>query len=708
MSEVKKLYKKFLEFINNRSLMLYIIVVIVAVIYIVQLFNLQIINGKEYREKSEKRMLRTENITAPRGEIYDRNGVVLATSKLSYNIELYKVKIDAKEQNLALSKLVNILYSNNDSIYSSFPINDNLDGFNFSDLEEEKKWKNEMNIKEEYSFEQVIDYYIRLYGLEEYESNPIMQKRIIQIKYEANLNGYSLFNSCVIAKDISEKSLAQIEEKKYELYGVNTVSVPSRYYPNGTLLAHVIGYVRKVSNEEYKTLKDSGYTVNSMVGKSGIEQSFEKYLKGKDGVKKVETDSLGNISSETITNEAQSGDSISLTIDYRLQKKAEEALLSCIKGLQNGTIAGGKKITDANAGAVVVLDVNSGELLASASYPTYDINLFTKGISNADWKKLSTDALKPMYNRCISGTYSPGSTYKMLVGIAGLKNGAIKVDEKYFDPGVYPYGHKPKCWLYSYRGTTHGWIDISGAIKGSCNCYFYEVGRRIGVDEIVKYTRLFGLGQKTGIELPGEAEGTIAGANKNNDTWYLGNTLSASIGQGDNQYTPIQLANYISAIANGGKLNKVSVIKEVKNEKQNSSVSLEEISKYSSEYTGVNFEERNLDIDEKYLKAIKEGMLSVTSDTGGTANIVFKNSNIQVAGKTGTSQVPGGRNNGIFVGFAPYDNPKIAVVAVIEHGDEGTYTANVVKPIMEEYFNILTENKENEKVQNVTKQNVEF
>lgn len=708
MSKVKKLYKKFLEFINNRSLILYIIVVIVAVIYIVQLFNLQIINGKEYREKSEKRMLRTENITAPRGEIYDRNGVVLATSKLSYNVELYKVKVDTNEQNLSLFKLIQILYSNNDKIYSTFPINDNLDGFNFSDIDEEKKWKKEMKIKEDYSFEQVIDYYIKLYNLKEYSSDPIMQKRIIQIKYEANLNGYSMFNSSVIAKDISDKSLAQIEEKKYELYGVNTVSVPIRYYPNETLLSHVIGYVRKINNVEYQNLKDDGYTVNSMVGKSGIEQSFEKYLKGKDGVKKVETDSIGNISSENITSEAESGKSITLTIDYRLQKVAEESLLACIQGLQNGTIAGGKKISDANAGAVVVLDVNSGELLASASYPTYDINLFTKGISNEDWKKLSTDTLKPMYNRCISGTYSPGSTYKMLVGIAGLKNGAIKVDEKYYDPGIYPYGHNPKCWLYSYRGTTHGWIDISGAIKGSCNCYFYEVGRRIGVDEIVKYSRLFGLGQKTGIELPGESEGIIAGANKNDNTWYLGNTLSAAIGQGDNQYTPIQLANYISAIANGGNLNKVSVIKEVKNEKQNSTVSLEEISKYSSEYTGVNFEERNLGIEENYLNAIKKGMLSVTSDTGGTANIVFKNSNIQVAGKTGTSQVPGGTNNGIFVGFAPYDNPKIAVVAVIEHGDEGTYTANVVKPIMEEYFNILTENKGNEKVQNVTKQSIEF
>ena len=699
MSKVKNIYIKFLEFINNRSLMLYIVVVLVAIAFIAQLFNLQIINGEHYRETSEKRMLRIENITATRGEIYDRNGIVLATSKLAYNIELYKVKVDVEQQNTALEKLINILYSNGDKIYSTFPINDELNGFSFSNLDEEKKWKEEMNIKEEYSFDEVIKHYVELYGLENYNNDQIMQKRIIQIKYEANLNGYSLFNSALIAKNISEKSLAQIEELKYELYGVSTVSVPSRYYPNGTILAHTLGYVSKINTDEYKELKDDGYTVNSMIGKSGIEQSFEKYLKGTDGIKKVETDSLGNISSETITDEAKSGNNVTLTIDYRLQKVSEEALLNTINGLQNGTVTS-KKYTDANAGAVVVLDVQSGEVLASASYPTYDINSLISGMSSSDWSKLQNDPLYPMVNRVISGIYSPGSTYKMLVGMAGLMNGKITVDEKYYDPGIYPYGYNPKCWLYTDRGMTHGSINIEGAIKGSCNCYFYEVGRRIGIAEIIKYTKLFGLGQKTGIELSGEATGTIAGYDPNSEDglkspWYLGDTLSASIGQSGNSFTPVQLANYISTIANGGKLNKITLIKSIENETQGTSVSLDEINKYASEYTGVNFEERDLYINSEYINSIKKGMLSVTTDTGGTANIVFKNSNIQVAGKTGTAQVPSGNNNGIFVGFAPYDNPKIAVVAVIEHGGEGTYTANVVKPIMEEYFNILTENKKN-------------
>lgn len=691
---------------------MYIVVIVISVIFIATLFNLQIVNGENYREQSEKRMLRTKNITAPRGEIYDRNGVILATNKLSYDVELYKVRVSTKEQNDGILRLVEILNENSDKVYSTFPVNDDLNGFNFENTEEEQKWKKEMKLDSTLTFDQVIDKYIEKYELQDYSDNRLNQIKMIEIKYEANLNGYSLFNSATIAKDISQKSVAKIGEEKYKIYGISIVSVPKRYYPNGNLLSHTIGYVSKISSTEYEKEKEEGYSVNSVIGKAGIEQSFEKYLKGKDGVIKEETDTLGNVSSQTETTEAKSGDNVTLTIDYRLQKVAEESLLNAINGLQNGTLVG-KKFSDANAGAVVVLDVDSGEVLASASYPTYDINSLIGGISLKDWNALQNNSLHPMLNRVASGTYSPGSTFKMLVGMAGLMNGKITVDEKYYDPGIYPYGYHPKCWLYTDRHMTHGWINIEGAIKGSCNCYFYEVGRRIGISEIVKYAKLFGLGQKTGIELSGEVAGTIAGADDKSEDglkspWYLGDTLSAAIGQSGSSYTPIQLANYIATIANGGKLNKVSLIKSVDNEVAGTSESLADINKYTSEYTGVNFEEKDLNINSEYIDAIKKGMLSVTSETGGTSYIVFKNSDIQVAGKTGTAQVPNGNNNGIFVGFAPYDNPKIAVVAVIEHGGEGTYTANVVKPIMEEYFNIDKESKQNEKAQNVSNQDIKF
>ena len=580
---------------------MYIVVIVISVIFIATLFNLQIVNGENYREQSEKRMLRTKNITAPRGEIYDRNGVILATNKLSYDVELYKVRVSTKEQNDGILRLVEILNENSDKVYSTFPVNDDLNGFNFENTEEEQKWKKEMKLDSTLTFDQVIDKYIEKYELQDYSDNRLNQIKMIEIKYEANLNGYSLFNSATIAKDISQKSVAKIGEEKYKIYGISIVSVPKRYYPNGNLLSHTIGYVSKISSTEYEKEKEEGYSVNSVVGKAGIEQSFEKYLKGKDGVIKEETDTLGNVSSQTETTEAKSGDNVTLTIDYRLQKVAEESLLNTINGLQNGTLVG-KKFSDANAGAVVVLDVDSGEVLASASYPTYDINSLIGGISLKDWNALQNNSLHPMLNRVVSGTYSPGSTFKMLVGMAGLMNGKITVDEKYYDPGIYPYGYHPKCWLYTDRHMTHGWINIEGAIKGSCNCYFYEVGRRIGISEIVKYAKLFGLGQKTGIELSGEVAGTIAGADDKSEDglkspWYLGDTLSAAIGQSGSSYTPIQLANYIATIANGGKLNKVSLIKSVDNEVAGTSESLADINKYTSENTGVNFEEQDLNLN---------------------------------------------------------------------------------------------------------------
>lgn len=650
-------------------------------------------------------MLRTEVVTAPRGEIVDRNGVILATNKLSFNVELYKVNVSAKEQNDALVKLINILEENGDSIYSSFPINDEKSGFDFDSEEEEKKWKEEMGFDISLDFNQVIQKYIEKFALEDYDRST--QIKIIQIKYEGNLNGYSLFNSATIAKDISEKSHAMIEEDIYELYGASIVSVPVRYYPNGNFASHILGYVGKISSDEYASKKDDGYSVNSIVGKSGVELSFEKYLKGENGENKVETDLKGNTSTSTTTKNAVAGNTLALTIDYRLQKVAEESLKNTIKGLKDGSLVG-KTVDDADSGAVVVLDVKTGEVLAMASYPDYDINALTKGLSTKEWNALNNNSLKPMYNRAISGTYSPGSTYKMLVGMAGLMNGKITVDERILDTGIYPYGHNPKCWIFSYYGLTHGYVNLSEALEVSCNCYFYEVGRRIGIDEIIKYSKIFGLGEKTGIELTNEAKGRIAGENRNDNEWYLGMTLSAAIGQSDSAYTPLQLANYISTIANGGTLNKVSIVKKITNEDTSEDISLVEIEEYASSITGANFTSKKVNIDSSYIDAIKEGMRAVTNDTGGTSYNLFKDSEIEVAGKTGTSQVSSGSNNGIFVGFAPYDDPQIAVVAIIEHGAEGTYTANVVKPIMDEYFNISTEEKANEKEGNYLEQSVKF
>ena len=332
---------------------------------------------------------------------------------------------------------------------------------------------------------------------------------------------------------------------------------------------------------------------------------------------------------------------------------AEASLIDVMEEIRNGSDRF-LKHEDAESGAVVVLDVNTGEVLALVSLPGYDPNDFVKGISVSKWKQYNDSVTRPMYNRAVSGTYSPGSTFKMAVALAGLKNGTITPDELIRDEGEYAYGYHPKCWIYDRYGLTHGLINVSTAIQVSCNCFFYEVGRRTGIDGIIEMAEKLGLDSKTGIEIPGERVGNIAG--KGMEEWYLGDTLSAAIGQSYNSYTLVAMARYIAALANGGTVNKVTVIKEITKE-DGEKVLQSELDSYIEKVTGVKNESYKLDVDSSQLEAVRSG----------TSYNVFKDMEIEVAGKTGTAEVTSGSSNGIFVGFAPYDNPEIAVVAAVEH-----------------------------------------
>lgn len=698
-----KLKENIKEKLDDRMFMLNLVCIAVGIILLATLFNLQIVNGDEYREKSTKRLLREEVIEAPRGEIYDRNGILLATNKLSYDVDLYKTKIEEAELNKIISKLINIFEKNGDSYINELPIDSN--GFTIKE-ENLIKWKADLKIKEDANEEETIDFLINKYNLKEYDKE--LAKKIIGIRLDISKKGYSLFKSVKIAKDVSDATVAQIEEIKTDLNGVSVISVPKRYYPLNEIGAHYIGYVSRISGTEYDNLKDNGYTQNSTIGKMGIEQTYEKYLKGENGIKRVQVDSFGNVSSEYIYKEAKTGNNVTLSIDSRLQQVAERALLDTIEKTKTGEGLG-KAFKDANAGTIVVLDVENSEVLAMASYPTFDINLFTGGIKKSDWDNINNNPVNPMFNRAIAGTYSPGSTYKMLTGIAALETSNVTIDEKIQDTGVYPYGHKPTCWVYTYsnRTRTHGYVKMSEAIKYSCNIYFYEMGRRMGIETLQEYTKKFGLGEKTGIEILGEVTGSIAGPTEQKKEWFFGETLSAAIGQSSNSFTPIQMANYVAMLSNGGKRNQVHLVMDIE-DNQGNFKSQDELKSYRELVTSVQTKIDNLNLKQEYIDQIKEGMKSVTSESGGTSYIVFKNSDMEVAGKTGTAQVSSGSDNGIFVGFAPYDNPKIAVVAVIEHGGEGYYTASAVKPVMEEYFKISDKEKENEKLEEIKKPGVSY
>ena len=634
--------------------------------------------------------MREVKTVAPRGNIYDRYGKLMVTSEISYNVQLYYTKIDKEKLNDHLLLLANILEANGDKCLNSFPIDFVAESF-LKGEEEAKAWKKSIKLDESASVMDVIRYYQEKYKIVQQDIGEI--EKIIVLRYEIEMNGYSSYRPVTLAKNISKNSMLMIEEQSNVLAGFNIVTMPTRKYLSGNVGAHIIGYVGSISSEEYEAKKELGYLQNDIIGKTGIEATFEDFLRGQNGIKRVEMDSNGIISDEVETTESSMGNSVVLTIDMDLQAKSEEVLEKYVKKIQTGEYE--ERFSDATAGALVVLDVKTGEVLSLASYPTYNPDEFTDGISNSEYEKYFNDKDKPMYNRAIQGAYSPGSTFKPLTAIAAIESGAVGVKEKIVDRGKYDKGHQPVCWIWSSYRSTHGPVDVATALKVSCNYYFYEVGYRMGIDNLSKYAKLFGLGRKTGIEIIGESSGTLASREYMNSltqrdgkerTWMIGDTLSAAIGQSYNSFTPIQMAYYIATLANRGVKNEVTILKDVVSV-EGDSVSGDKIKEIiDTKIQKETQEYGNLNIKKDTLDAVFDGMRSVTGERGGTAYSTFASFPIEVAGKTGTATASSGSANAWFVGFAPYDDPEIAVVCVIEHGGHGGYTAPVVKEVMEEYF----------------------
>lgn len=342
------------------------------------------------------------------------------------------------------------------------------------------------------------------------------------------------------------------------------------------------------------------------------------------------------------------------------------------------------------------MNVKTGEVLAMASYPDYDPSLFVGGISTNDWNNYNNNPNHPLVNKAMQVSYAPGSTFKMVTAIAALESEVVTLDERINDTGVYKLGNRTwNCWYYTDYHVGHGRLNVSDAIKHSCNYYFYEVGNRMGIDNLVKYAKYFGLGSKTGVELKGETKGVLASKEAKEtrgETWVQGDVLNASIGQGDNEFSPLQMAKYISMLANGGNKIDVSIVKTIINA-DGTEVPKEEINKYVNEKLGLTegTENEEITIKKEYLDAVLDGMQSVTQETGGTAYNIFKDFSIKVGGKTGSAEAPNNQVHAWFVGFAPFDDPEIAIVVMVENGGHGNYTAEVVRDIMAEYFGMNTQ-----------------
>mgnify|MGYP005760153431 CR=1 FL=1 len=678
--------------INLRFNVLTILVYIIGIILIAKLFDLQIIHGEEYREESNTRLTRESTLEAARGSILDRTGASLVSSQMQFSLEMYKTKVENNVLNTSILNMVQVLEKYGCEYEDTFPIK--IEPYEFTISGDTlSKWKETNDLDPNITAQQAFNKFKDKYEIENTNIQEI--RKIITIRYLISQKGYSSTRAVTISDEISREAVAEFSESSDKFAGINIVVKPIRQYNEGTLASHILGYADLIRSEEYEQRKDT-YGMNDIIGRTGIEYVFEEYLKGKNGTKQIDMAVDGTTTAEYISKEAVAGSDIVLTLDANLQRITENALEANIQKIASG---GFGTAYDAKAGACVVMDVNTGDILAMASYPNYNPADFVGGISTSNWNNYTNNEAKPLVNKAIQNSYSPGSTFKMITAIAGLESGVITTTEKINDTGVYrKYGISMNCWYYTDYHRGHGLVNVSEAIEKSCNYFFYETADRMGIDELAKFAKYFGLGTKTGVELQSETAGVLANReNKqklhpDDPNWNPGNTLNAAIGQGDNEFSPLQMAKYISMLVNGGKKIDVSIVKTIRNA-DGSEVSKDEINNFVNKKLGLEEETNTEDIqiNQEYLNAVLQGMKSVTSDTTGTAYVRFKDFDVSVGGKTGSAEAPNDQVHAWFVGFAPFENPEIAIVVMVENGRHGNYTAEVVRDIMEEYFGMNTQ-----------------
>ena len=687
--------------VPRRIWMLLALLAVFIGIFCFVLYDLQVVHGAEYLEQSKRTIVETETVDASRGDVLDSLGRVLITNRTCYQTTLdLSLMGKAELRNETLQELLEICgeqgveWIDSLSISTQAPFSFTTETPYFSTSTDEEtgekvrtltrlgqlsvklKWLSE-NPAEEWDTElpdaeelltQMCEYF-------ELEGGPTEEnRRIAGVLYELFLRSKDVYwNSYIFAEDVDIEFISIVKERG--LAGVQFETTTARQY-NTSYAAHLLGRVGPIYAEEAETYKALGYSLDSTVGKDGLEKAFEEYLRGTSGERILETNASGKIVSESWvvdpeTGEEQSpspGYNIVTTLELPLQEAVERALAKYIATMPEEQPA-----------AAVIVDVNNGGIKAMASYPTYDLANFS-----SVWNEIRTDPLKPMYNRAIQGRYAPGSTFKMVTAIGAMEEGIITPTDEILDTGAYTYytsniAAAPKCWIFRQYGGTHGAVNVSEAITESCNVFFFDVGRRLGIDKLNLYARMFGLGETTGIEIAGEAAGVVAGREYTetvlHQTWYEGSTLSVAIGQENNQFTPLQLANYIATLVNGGNHYSTHLLKEVK----------------SSDYSEIIYTREaelldTIQIDPEHLEAVKKGMLAVT-ETGSAAKY-FTDLDVKVGAKTGSAQVAADSEaNAVFVAFAPYDDPEIAMCIVVEKGGSGTEVGAIAADILSYYFN---------------------
>lgn len=487
----------------------------------------------------------------------------------------------------------------------------------------------------------------------------------INAKIKASKNFYE---PIMLKNNLDQQMVTKIEEQRRYMPEVMLSVQPIRNYPYHELAVHALGYVGEVSAYEIEQGLFKNITQGSLVGKAGLEKTYDKYLRGEDGAFMEEVDVAGNVVKHYDSVQPVPGKNLKLTLDYQLQKELEEFTDKHLAYLRNSGIAPG-----ARAAAVIAIDPRNGAVRAMVSRPGYDPNWFVHGISSKNWNSINNDTNFPMNNKVITGEYPPGSTFKIVTGSAAFELKKVGLDEPIFDGGFHPMVPT----MGNAGGEVLGWLTFIKALAMSDNVYFYELGYRVGIDNIEKYAHIFGFGERTGIDLEGESKGLVASKKVKrkiwDEDWRLGDTFNAAIGQGFNLTTPIQLSVMLSIVANGGTKYQPYLVDSI----INSDGSLFEKPKRA--------EGKHIDVSQQTIDYIRMGM-SATTQEGGTASY-FAGLPKPIAGKTGTAENSHGRDHGLFVAYGPVDDPELVVVCIVEQGGFGSIAAGpIVYKAFEEFF----------------------
>lgn len=646
-----------------RSLIAFILVILMVCGFGYKLFDVQIINNEYYAAQNNNVRVYKVPIEAARGDIVDRNGNVLVTNRQGNSIILdaayFPPRTENHKRNEIILNLIKLFEANAEEYVNHLPLLLQNGEIVFSDDEEEiEKMKGEdvFNLQKYATPRNCFDTMVEMYELEEYDTASAL--KIGAVRYELTTQLFSIENPVAIAENVKNETVAAIKEDKEKYLGADVKAVSYREYTDSSLAPHILGTVRKINGEEYKELKDSGYGINDIIGESGIEAAMESELRGVHGEITVTIDGDGNVTEE-ITKKPIKGNTIMLTINRDLQRIAQDKLKETCDKIHP---------TD-GAGAVVVQSVNGGEILAAASYPTFDIKDYYD-----NYETLAKNKRNPMWSRFALGAYAPGSTFKPMMACAALEEGVIDENTIFRCNSIWQY-YDVEFHCENYK--RHGNENVRHALLDSCNIFFFNCADKLGITKMNEYSKMFGLGEKTGVEI-NEASGILASpasAEKYGRVWQMGDAIQAGIGQSDNLFTPLQLANYCATVANNGTRYESHFVKAIINSSNN-----------SSEETSINVVE-DLPISDNTFSIVKEGMRMVAKD--GPIHSIFDAIDTPVACKTGTSQViKNGKkvNNGFLITYAPYNNPEIAVASAIEYAGSGSSTAEITSAVIDYYY----------------------